>query len=496
MNSYKTINIVGGGTTGLTTALILRKRFPYIKINLIKSEKIGILGVGEGATEHWNEFARYCDLSFIDIIKECDATVKIAIVYENFTKQKYAHCVTDVLNNQTKISQYYAGYAYHIINNHNPLNLAPPNILNSTISEDHFKNKQPPCNQFHFNTFKLNEYLTKICEKRNITIFTDDVEEVILNENGYIKKVKSKHNEYDGDFFIDCTGFKKLLISKLGGTWNSYNKYLKMNEAIAFPTGDTDEYPIYTTITAMNNGWMWRTPVWGRWGNGYVFDNNYMNAEEAKREVESFLKHKIEIFKNIKFDPGCLNKTWIKNCLALGLSASFVEPLEASTISVSISQAFLFIHLFENYNETDIEEYNIKTNHIMENIRDFVFLHYLTKKDNTEFWKKVNTLEMPDSLKIKMNKWKYRLPIEDDFQETKYYVFWPQNFINIMYGLDLFNKENIKKEYLSYSQEFRKAVEDLIEHEKTTYNKYTIKHKEYLKLIRNNFLHYGQRSNY
>ena len=103
---------------------------------------------------------------------------------------------------------------------------------------------------------------------------------------------------------------------------------------------------------------------------------------------------------------------------------------------------------------------------------------------------------MPDSLKIKMNKWKYRLPIEDDFQETKYYVFWPSNFINIMYGLDLFNKENIKKEYLSYSQEFRKAVEDLIEHEKTTYNKYTIKHKEYLKLIRNNFLHYGQRSNY
>lgn len=479
------LNIVGGGTTGLTTALILRQRFPNLKINLIKSEKIGILGVGEGATEHWNDFASYCNLSHIDIIKKCDATVKVAIMYENFTEKKYVHNVTSVLSQQTRIAQYQAGYAYHIVNNNDQIEMSDQNIIENKIFENHFNNKTSPSNQFHFNTFKLNEYLIQICKKRNINIITDDIKDVILNEKGFIKSIKGKDNEYKADFFIDCTGFQRLLISKLGAKWQSYKKYLKMNEAIAFPTKDTDEYPIYTTIIAMNNGWMWRTPVWGRWGNGYVYDNNYMNAEQAKKEVESLLKHEIEIFKNVKFDPGCLDKTWIKNCLALGISASFVEPLEASTISVGISQAFLFIHLFENYNEKDIEEYNIKTNHIMENIRDFVFIHYLTKKENTQFWKDIKNIEMPETLKNKMEKWKYRLPIEEDFKETNYYVFWPSNFINVMYGLDLFNKDNIKKEYLSYSKDIRTYVENCIKQEKEEYKLPRINHKKYLQLIRN-----------
>ena len=479
------LNIVGGGTTGLTTALILRQRFPNLKINLIKSEKIGILGVGEGATEHWNDFASYCNLSHIDIIKKCDATVKVAIMYENFTPKKYAHNVTSVLSQQTKIAQYQAGYAYHIINDNNQIEMADQNIIENKIFESHFNNKTTPSNQFHFNTFKLNEYLIQICKERNINIITDDIKDVILNEKGFIETIKGADNDYKAECFIDCTGFQRLLISKLGAKWQSYKKYLRMNEAIAFPTKDTDEYPIYTTIIAMNNGWMWRTPVWGRWGNGYVYDNNYMNAEQAKKEVESFLKHEIEIFKNVKFDPGCLDKTWIKNCLALGISASFVEPLEASTISVGISQAFLFMHFFENYNEKDIEEYNNKTNHIMENIRDFVFIHYLTKKENTQFWKDIKNIEMPETLKNKMEKWKHRLPIEEDFKETNYYVFWPSNFINVMYGLDLFNKENIKKEYLSYSKDVRTYVENCIKQEKEEYKLPRINHKKYLQLIRN-----------
>jgi flavin-dependent dehydrogenase len=479
------LNIVGGGTTGLTTALILRQRFPNLKINLIKSEKIGILGVGEGATEHWNDFASYCNLSHIDIIKKCDATVKVAIVYENFTPKKYVHNVTPVLSQQTRISQYQAGYAYHIVNHNDQIEMSDQNIIENKIFEYHFNNKTSPSNQFHFNTFKLNEYLIQVCKERNINIITDDIKDVILNEKGFIESIKGADNEYKADFFIDCTGFQRLLISKLGAKWQSYKKYLRMNEAIAFPTKDTDEYPIYTTIIAMNNGWMWRTPVWGRWGNGYVYDNNYMNAEQAKKEVESFLKHEIEIFKNVKFDPGCLDKTWIKNCLALGISASFVEPLEASTISVGISQAFLFMHLLENYNEKDIEEYNKKTNHIMENIRDFVFIHYLTKKENTQFWKDIKNIEMPETLKNKMEKWKYRLPIEEDFKETSYYVFWPSNFINVMYGLDLFNKDNIKKEYLSYSKEVRTYVENCIKQEKEEYKLPRINHKKYLQLIRN-----------
>ena len=166
--------------------------------------------------------------------------------------------------------------------------------------------------------------------------------------------------KYQSDFYIDCTGFKKLLISKLGAKWVSYKKYLPMNEAIAFATKDTKEYPPYTLANAMKAGWMWRIPTQGRWGNGYVFNNKYINAKEAQKECEKYLGHSIKVAKNIKFEAGVLDKVWIGNCVAIGLSSSFIEPLEASSIGISIQQSFLLMHLITNYYKNDIDLYNKK----------------------------------------------------------------------------------------------------------------------------------------
>ena len=159
-----------------------------------------------------------------------------------------------------------------------------------------------PTNQFNFNTFKLNEWLLKKCVERGIEIVDDDIEDIVVKDNKIIK-LKGKQ-EHVADFFVDCTGFKRLLISKLGAKWKSYKKYLPMNEAIAFPTEDTLEYTPYTTAKAMSSGWMWRIPTNGRWGNGYVFNNKYINADQAKQECEDYLGQKIKIGKNIKFESG------------------------------------------------------------------------------------------------------------------------------------------------------------------------------------------------
>ena len=272
----------------------------------------------------------------------------------------------------------------------------------------------------------------------------------------------------------------------MGAKWNSYKKYLKMNEAIAFQTKDTENYNTYTLARAMNFGWMWRIPVYGRWGNGYIFNNEYIDHKKAKIEVEKLLKTKIEIGKNIKFDPGSLDKVWIKNCLAVGLSANFVEPLEATSIGTSINQIFLFMHYLSNYNDNDIKQYNFKVNSIMNNIRDFIFLHYMVKKNNSQFWKDIKKLSIPNSLEKNLEKWKYRLPIREDFMDTKYFLFYESNFASVLYGLNMFNIKNIKKEYENHSNEIKNIVEKNINNDIELYSsKEKISHKEYLSLVKN-----------
>ena len=480
----KSILVVGGGTTGLISALILKQRFPEKEVNIVKSEKVGILGVGEAATEHWKSFMDYVGISYKEVIKKADATIKYAVKFSNFNKEDYFHNTTVPLADMTLISQYHAGYAYHISNKDSQYKTIDKCVLDGTMLKSFLDNDECPTNQFHFNTFKLNDYLTELCLNRNIKIITDDITNCVYSSNGSIESLTGEKDNYDYDFYIDCSGFGKIVINKLGAEWKSYRDYLKMNEAIAFPTNDTDDYPLYTNIRGMKSGWMWNSPVFGRYGNGYVYDNDYMNAEEAQKEVEQTLGKEVKIAKNVKFEPGCLKKSWIKNCVAVGLSSSFVEPMEASTISVSINQIFLLMHYLENYSEKDIEDYNNKTTSIMENLRDFIFIHYMVDRKDTSFWKSVQNLEQPDSLKERLSKWKHRLPIAEDFTDTDYHIFKPANWINVMYGLNMFNVDKIKKEYLSYSETLRNHIEDIIKSQFSYYNQTRIGHKEYLNKIR------------
>jgi hypothetical protein len=481
----KNLTIVGGGTAGLISALILKKRFQNLEIQIVKSEKIGIVGVGEGSTEHWLEFMKFCDISHQDLIKECDATIKSGVMFENWTPKKYYHSINSMYQSETKFAQYLAGFGYTISNNIDQIETTDQNYINNTVLKNDLEYGNSPSNQFHFNTFKLNEYLIKKCTKNNIPVIIDEIKDVQLNKDGEIYKLVGEKKEYISDFYIDSTGFKRLLMSKLGAKWNSYSKYLKMNEAIAFQTEDTDNYNTYTLARAMDYGWMWRIPVYGRWGNGYIFNNDYINAEQAKKEVEKLLGKEIEIARNIKFDPGSLDKVWIKNCLAVGLSANFVEPLEATSIGTSINQMFLFMHYLSNYNDNDVEEYNSKVNSIMNNIRDFIFLHYMVDKDNSQFWKDIKKLPVPETLANNLEKWKYRLPINEDFAETNYFLFYESNYTSVLHGLNKFNLNNIKNEYESHSPWLKNYTEKLIYKQGILHNhKVTISHKEYLNAIK------------
>lgn len=483
MKNVNSVLVVGGGTAGLITAIILKKKL-NIKIDVVHSRNIGIIGVGEGSTEHFREFMEFVGLSHWELIKYCDATYKGGILFEGWTENSYMHNVSQPFNSQA--GQYYHVFANRVANKSSYFRRA--SIWNNLI-DTHFLNKpnEMAYNQFHFNTFKLNEYLINVAKILGINVMEDDIEDVMLNENGEIGTLKGQKQFYEYDFYIDATGFKRLLMNKLGAKWKSFSKYLKMNSAFVFPTEDTENYGLWTVAKAMNNGWMFRLPVWGRHGNGYIFSDQYTSIEDAKKEVDELFERDVQIGKQFKFDPGHLENSWIKNCCAVGLAGAFVEPLEATSIGTTIQQSFLLMHRLVNYNDKSIERFNKSFNDIMENIRDFIVLHYITKKENTQFWKDVSKIKLPDSLEEKLDMWKTKLPIDEDFNDqSSYIMFKAANYITVMAGLDLFDCNAIRNEYEMNNDYIKKDAVEIITNEmKATEENSYVTHKQFIEYVRN-----------
>lgn len=481
------IAVVGGGTAGFVAALILKQTYPSMIVDIIKSSAIGTIGVGEGTTEHWKAFMDYVGISNADLIQHCDATYKTGIKFENWGDRDYLHSV------EGNFGEWYYDiplvYTYLGAINAKPYELVLKNNWNSQIeynNDPKFLSDNPPVSQYHFNTKKLNVFLDQFARNKGITIIDDEIKDIKLSEDGRIESLQGK-TSYNYDFFIDCTGFKKLLIDKMGAKWKNYNKYLPLNRAIVFPTENTD-YPSYTLARAMNAGWMFRIPVWGRKGNGYIFDKNFIDDDQAKREVETYLGYDIEIAKKIDFEPGCLQNPWIKNVCAIGLSANFVEPLEATSIGTSIQQSFLLANKIIGYNEANVKQFNKETDAIMQNILDFVQLHYLCNRSDTDFWQHVKKLPLTDSLAHKLELWKNRVPVNNDCTEGNDSVlFLAKNFFIVAYCLGLLNQKSIQKQFRSLPSNIQKFAKNTVDEIKVTVNNANfVDHKTILEEIRNN----------
>lgn len=442
------LGVIGGGTAGFVAALIMKARYPTMDITMVKSSKIGIIGVGEGSTEHWLEFMRFVGITHQDVIQKCGATFKSGIMFKDWIDEDYLHSVHEDFDKKT--GQYFYLYGKVISEQRPQKYLTQYDVWDSTLDQRELESIEPPYNQFHFNTADLNKFLEEFAIKKGIKIIDDEILEVETSDKGIANLVGEKSN-YSFDFYIDSTGMRRMLIDKLGAKWQSYSKYLKMKSAIVFPLPHTtDNYDLWTTARAMKNGWLFRIPVQTRYGNGYIFDSDYITPEQARQEVEEYFGHEIPDPRHITFDPGALDNTWIKNCVAVGLSASFVEPLEATSIGTSIQQAFMLMHRIINYTDISIKRYNKDVNALLDNIRDFVVLHYQTKRTDSEFWKDVQKMPLPESLQENLNHWKQNLPISEDFNHLPGYVlFRDQNFLHILHGLKLFDYEKIREEYLS-----------------------------------------------
>ena len=486
MNKTFKIAVVGGGTAGFVSALILKKTYPSMQVDVIRSTKIGTIGVGEGSTEHWSVFMDYVGIETAELINECDSSFKTGIMFEDWTPKPYLQSVhSPFVADQLGVP---IAYAKLIGENVDPRDLTGDYLWDNMTPFSKFMEERPNdtgVSQYHFNTKKLNDLLTRKAQEMGCNVIDDEIIDVNVSESNNVQTIQGEKELYDYDFYIDCTGFSRLLISAVGAEWQSYSKYLKMKEAIVFPTPEGDEIPIWTLAKAMDAGWMFRIPVQGRTGNGYIFDSDFINSYEAQDEVEKYLGHGIEVAKHIKFDPGTLDKAWISNVCAIGLSASFVEPLEASSIGTSINQSFLLAQRIINYNQESIDRYNTEVDAIMNNIRDFIALHYVTDRRDTPFWQEVSKTPLPESLEKNLRMWKERMPTTDDMTSyTKKVLFNEYNYAIVMHSLGLFDNKKILQQYEMMPEGAKQHVESSIQHKLQFDKTKTIPHKMMLQLLR------------
>ena len=358
--SLDKIVIIGGGTAGWLSALYLNSKFKNSKITLIESDEIGILGAGEGTTGNIVKFLNGLGITSDDMIEKCEATFKTGIDFENWTQPNlmYTHPIDYKPKGQ--------GFSYH------------------------------------FNARLLAKYLKSLAIERGVNWVEGIVDEPIVDESNNIIGLKTIDSIIDTTFVIDCSGFKRLLIGNYyKSNWISYESHLKVNTAIPFFLPHTlTNIRTTTKSIAMKYGWMWQIPLQSRKGCGYIFDSNEISEEDAKKEIIEFVGTDIEFNKPIKFRPGSYENVWIENCVAIGLSGGFLEPLEATSIMTTILQLEAFYDT--TLKKMTVEKYNKFVNSINTQNMIFIYYHYLTNRVDTNFWKKVmkTATELPTPLNL------------------------------------------------------------------------------------------------
>lgn len=462
--------ILGGGTSGLIAALMFRKAYPNFKITIIESSNIGIIGVGEGTTEHWRFFVEYCEISLHELFEQTGATFKIGIKFTNWhgDGSHYFHSLLeDFAGVDSKSDIPYTWYRM-IGEKWDPLHT----LGDGSQKSRHYEPLHENINQFHFDTAKLNTFLHNKCAERNITVIDATIKEVNLDESGHVESlVDSSDQIHTYDFYIDCSGFKRVIGDKLGLNWLDKSEFLPMNSAIAFQTPYQEDIPSYTEATALSSGWSWRIPTQDRFGNGYVYCDRFIDDDAAVLEIkEHYEKHlaisAISIGKKFKFSAGHVDKFWIKNCAVIGLSSIFVEPLEASSIGTTIQQCANLIATIKHYTkgeESTARQYNKLMTQIADNIVDFIQLHYFTQRDDTEFWRWCkHSLKITDFNQENLDYFK-KNNVDNNFFREPLLLFKTLNFMQVMHGLRQIDHSHSLDVYDSHCREkYDRDIENML----------------------------------
>jgi tryptophan 7-halogenase len=416
MKKIEKIIIAGGGTAGWMAAAAISKILGRaIQITLVESEEIGTVGVGEATIPSMVLFHKLLDINEREFMRATHATFKLGIQFENWQQQnhRYLHAF-----GVTGKDCWAAGFQHFWLRGRE-LGLA------GDFGEYCLERRAAEANKFshlpnnglnyayHLDANAYANYLRKFSEPLGVKRIEGKIRQVnTAMENGFIEAITLESGErLDADFFIDCTGFSALLIEKALHTgYEDWSHWLPCDSAIAVQTETTSEPVPYTRSIAHAAGWQWRIPLQHRIGNGLVFCSKYLDDEAAKKllldniEGEQLIQPRV-----IKFRTGRRLKQWNKNCLAIGLSSGFLEPLESTSIHLIQQNIIRFLRMFPagGVVQSDIDEFNRQAEFDITHIRDFIILHYhATERTDSAFWRYCRSMEVPESLRHRIQLFK------------------------------------------------------------------------------------------
>lgn len=392
----KKIVVLGGGTAGWLVALYVRKTMPEHQVKLIQSSTIGIIGVGEATTPNFVHFLNNLNIDPLDVLASTGGGIKNGINFVNWNGdgKKYFHGFKDNLTDYTVNPVFGRDnldyYLMNVIENKLPMEEYLYQIKMSYENKIDLDNTEWA---LHFDTNLISKYLQKIGAERGVEIVEGIYSHATQDDQGNIVAVHLEDgSKHECDFIFDCTGFSRKLI---GGVykekWVSYKKHLPMKKGIPFWLDAEEFIEPHTSAIAMKYGWMWKIPLQHRSGSGYIFDSDYINEDQALAEAEEYFGTKLKVNRIIDFEAGRHERYWIKNCMAVGLSSSFIEPLESTSIFLSIGQLDTFKHFINevglNPRESSIKLFNDIVTNNMDDTMNFIYFHYMTKRNDSEFWK-------------------------------------------------------------------------------------------------------------
>lgn len=457
------IVIVGGGTAGWVTAAMIYKYRTDIDVTVIESSKLPIIGAGEGSADSmtWflNEPWPNDVVTELDFLKKTKATPKLAIKLKNW-KGDGSYLYSPISPSSTASLPVDKLFLASILK-YGKSDRASFNswILDDNLSIYDKKYKKLPqqiANQaYHFDGNLVGQYFKEVCIKFGVTIIDSEVESLSFDDNENLNKIiLANGNEVSADLWIDSTGFSRILMGKTKNKWISYKEELPVNSAIPFST-DISSYSVrYETLAeTLNSGWLWKIPLQQRYGCGYVYCDTFQTYDNCLDELKNKFNQNIEPIKHIKFDCGRYENSWYKNIVSIGLSSHFLEPLQATSIHISIFTATnLILHSLKDkesiFSESNVRGFNSRVNTVIDDYKDLLQMHYLAGRQDTPFWKFVkNEIKVSDANKDRIEISKYRLLNNLDVK-TEHGVGGWGVWSHILDNAGLFKKEMIQKELL------------------------------------------------